>query len=144
VSARDDIRNITVSNANGSGTASASGSLGELGCRSPSGAVAKHFGNRYLAVTHGQSVAEEQDIVVTDPAVTSVTYGLSAKGITQIEGLLSELNHALEIGCNVSNCSTTSTQITRCVTEILVSGAECMPQGARRPGALTMSSEGLC
>jgi broad specificity phosphatase PhoE len=44
--------------------------------------------NRYFAMRHGQSLANVQSIIVSDPEVGTREYGLSATGIAQVEASL--------------------------------------------------------
>lgn len=43
--------------------------------------------NRYFALRHGHSKANEQSIIVSDPAVGTQSYGLSDLGIAQLKAL---------------------------------------------------------
>ena len=49
------------------------------------------FKNRYYAVRHGESLANVAGIIVSDPAIGTVRYGLSAEGRKQVQRSASEL-----------------------------------------------------
>ncbi len=45
----------------------------------------REFENRYFVIRHGESTANERGLVVSDPSIGTIGYGLTAKGKQQID-----------------------------------------------------------